>query len=257
MVSTARKASPIVVLLVNSNRTESELLCSALKRHSGFAVTSCKAEAPEALSVVRTLAPDVIVLKSGTDNHAENCESIRQLRANSPSSEVVVILDLYDRETVISSLRAGARGLFCQATQHFKLLCKCIHAVHDGQVWANAEQLTYVMDALTERPRIRLTGTRGETLLTPRESRVVELVAEGLANRSISSQLGVTENTIKKSLLHIFDKLGVSNRVELVLYALSRNERRDVQPEKSRAMQEGVPELKANESEFLLAIAGQ
>jgi hypothetical protein len=67
----------------------------------------------------------------------------------------------------------------------------------------------------------------------------------------------VTENTIKKSLLHIFDKLGVSNRVELVLYALSRNERRDVQPEKSRAMQEGVPELKANESEFLLAIAGQ
>ena len=62
---------------------------------------------------------------------------------------------------------------------------------------------------------------RGEGLLTPREDQVVNLVAEGTGNREVALQLGVKENTVKKSLLRIYDKLGVSNRVELVLYALT------------------------------------
>jgi len=256
MLSAARKAAPVRVLLVNSNRTETELLCSALRRHPGFSVTSCKANVVETLATVRASAPDVILTKAGIDNHAEIGESIHELKANSPSSAIIVVLDFYDREIVVSSLRAGARGLFCQTTQSFKLLCKCIHAVHDGQVWANAEQLTYAMDALAEGPHIKLTGASGQALLTARESQVVALVAEGLGNRSISKRLGVTENTIKKSLLHIFDKLGISNRVELVLYALSQDEKRQAEPEMGRVVREQSRELKVREGEFSVAITG-
>jgi DNA-binding CsgD family transcriptional regulator len=66
-------------------------------------------------------------------------------------------------------------------------------------------------------------NVRGEGLLTPREDQVVRLVAEGIGNRDVALQLGVKENTVKKSLLRIYDKLGVSNRVELVLYALTHS----------------------------------
>jgi DNA-binding CsgD family transcriptional regulator len=70
-------------------------------------------------------------------------------------------------------------------------------------------------------PPTRVINAKGEGVLTPREDQVVSLVAEGIVNREIAQQLGVKENTVKKSLLRIYDKVGVSNRVELVLYALA------------------------------------
>src|SRR5262249_537472 len=77
------------------------------------------------------------------------------------------------------------------------------------------------IEALNSCTPSRVINARGEGLLTPREEQVVNLVAEGIGNRDIAQQLGIKENTVKKSLLRIYDKLGVSNRVELVLYALT------------------------------------
>jgi len=78
-----------------------------------------------------------------------------------------------------------------------------------------------LIEALKSAPPRRVVDAKGEGLLTPREDQVVSLVAEGIGNREIAEQLGVKENTVKKSLLRIYDKVGVSNRVELVLYVLS------------------------------------
>jgi DNA-binding CsgD family transcriptional regulator len=79
----------------------------------------------------------------------------------------------------------------------------------------------YVIDALTSSSPTRIINAKGEGLLSPREEQVANLVAEGIGNREVGQQLGIKENTVKKSLLRIYDKLGVSNRVELVLYALT------------------------------------
>ncbi|HXY48706.1 MAG TPA: LuxR C-terminal-related transcriptional regulator [Terriglobales bacterium] len=78
-----------------------------------------------------------------------------------------------------------------------------------------------MIEALRSTPSSRVVNAKGENLLTAREEQVVNLVAEGIGNREIGQQLGVRENTVKKSLLRIYDKLGVSNRVELVLYAIT------------------------------------
>jgi len=102
-----------------------------------------------------------------------------------------------------------------------RALCRCITVVHHGQFWANTEQVGYVIEALNSCTPSRVINARGEGLLTPREDQVVNLVAEGIGNRDVGQQLGIKENTVKKSLLRIYDKLGVSNRVELVLYALT------------------------------------
>ena len=111
--------------------------------------------------------------------------------------------------------------MFCRASQQFRALCRCISVVHQGQFWASTEQIGYLIEALRLAPSRRVINVKGEGLLTPREDQVVSLVAEGIGNREIAQQLGVKENTVKKSLLRIYDKIGISNRVELVLYALT------------------------------------
>jgi DNA-binding NarL/FixJ family response regulator len=78
-----------------------------------------------------------------------------------------------------------------------------------------------LIEALRSPRSTRIVNAKGEGLLTARENQVVSLVAEGIGNREIAQQLGVKENTVKKSLLRIYDKVGISNRVELVLYALT------------------------------------
>ena len=81
--------------------------------------------------------------------------------------------------------------------------------------------LRRLIEALSSVPRGRIINAKGEARLTPREEQVVSLVAEGMGNREVAQRLGIKENTVKKALLRIYDKLGVSNRVELVLYALT------------------------------------
>jgi len=126
----------------------------------------------------------------------------------------------YERNLVVDAVRAGVRGLFA-ANQSFRSLCRCIFVVNQGQIWASSEQISYLIEALRSTQTRRITDVTGKELLSPREEQVVNLVAAGGRNREIAQQLSVTENTVKKSLLRIYNKLGVSKRVELVLYALA------------------------------------
>jgi DNA-binding NarL/FixJ family response regulator len=118
---------------------------------------------------------------------------------------------------VVEAFRCGAQGVFSR-TESSKTLAKCISKVHQGQVWASSEELRYLLDAFRDSEPMKLVDSRGETLLSNREQDVVRCVAEGLSNREIASRLKLTEHTVKNYLFRIFDKLGVSSRVEVVLY---------------------------------------
>jgi len=120
---------------------------------------------------------------------------------------------------VIDAFRSGAHGVIFR-DEPLETLSKCIHAVHQGQVWANSQHLGYLLETLAQVKPLRLQDARGTNLLSPREERVVHLVAEGLTNRQISTELELSEHTVRNYLFKIFDKLGVSTRVELVLYCL-------------------------------------
>jgi DNA-binding NarL/FixJ family response regulator len=97
--------------------------------------------------------------------------------------------------------------------------------VHEGQIWAKTQQLEFIVNALAQAPSLRVVDADGANLLTKREEDLLHLVAEGLGNRDIARQLNLSENTVKNYMFHLFDKLGISNRVELVLYALSNSKR--------------------------------
>lgn len=211
----------IRVLVADSNQTQSQLLSSALRRQPGLKVTCCRSELSDCQQALRSAPADILLLGDGPADHDHLIETLRGLHANHPHLGLILLLDSYDRNLVVNAMRSGVRGLFCRASQPFRALCRCIVVVHQGQYWANTEQMGYVIDALTSSPLTHVINAKGEGLLSPREEQVVNLVVEGIGNREVAQQLGIKENTVKKSLLRIYDKLGVSNRVELVLYTLT------------------------------------
>jgi DNA-binding NarL/FixJ family response regulator len=244
----------IRVLVADSNQTQSQLLSSALRRQPGMRVTATRGATSDCLQALRVNPADVVLFGDNPADHDRLVENVRTLHANHPRVGLILLIDSYDRNLVVNAMRAGARGLFCRACQPFRALCRCISAVHQGQFWANTEQMGYVIEALSSAPPARVISAKGDGLLTVREEQVVNLVAEGTGNRDIARQLGIKENTVKKSLLRIYDKLGVSNRVELVLYALTHRGPADrISEPTSRlsAATEGVSGLDPNQVSLL------
>jgi DNA-binding NarL/FixJ family response regulator len=130
----------------------------------------------------------------------------------------------YERDLVVDAFRGGARGVFCRL-QPIKLLPKCIRTVHEGQIWADTRNLAFLLEFLMRLKPLRLIKPGGGIArLTPREAEVVHLLADGLSTREISQKLDLSEHTIRNYLSAIYDKLGVSSRVELALYAVAREE---------------------------------
>jgi DNA-binding NarL/FixJ family response regulator len=140
----------------------------------------------------------------------------------------VILLDNEDRKLTVDAFRAGASGVFCPSQSSFKMLCRCVDRVHSGQLWAKRSELVQVMEAFSQLEPLQVVTPDGLRLLTKREEEVVRLLADGLQNREIARELNLSEHTIKNYLFHIFDKLGVSSRVEVVLYAASRTDRKQI-----------------------------
>ncbi len=226
----------IRVLLADSNQTQSEVMGSALRRHPAFRVACCRAELSECLAALEADPAQIILLGGRGNAQRDLVAMVRGLHAAYPKAGVILLLDNYDRDLVVDAMRCGARGLFSLAQQSFKALCRCISCVHQGQIWASTEQLTYLIDALSANPSMHVIDARGVGLLTPREEEVVALVAEGISNREIAQKLKIKENTVKKALLRIYDRLGVSNRVELVLYALTHRESTKRPPQRTTSV---------------------
>jgi DNA-binding NarL/FixJ family response regulator len=223
----AAASNAIGVLIADSNRMQAQLLASALRRRPEFHITVCQMDNISILQSITSELPRVAVLSLNPPaNVLETVMTLRRFHLSHPEIPKVLLVDTCDRDLVVSAFRSGARGIFSITDASLRLLCKCLLRVAAGQIWASTEQLNYVMDLVSEVPSLRVLNSRGTRLLTPREEQVVALVAEGLANRGIACELNLSEHTIKKYLFRIFEKLGVSSRVELVLYAVNNGDPR-------------------------------
>jgi DNA-binding NarL/FixJ family response regulator len=228
--SLAAASSAITVLIADSNRMQAQLLTSALRRRSEFRISTCPGDISLILQTVASTPAKVVIL---TLNHSANIANqmaaMRRVHLSNPTVAKVLLVESYDRGLTVSAFRSGARGIFCISDAHFRLLCRCIQRVAAGQIWANTEQMNFLLDLVSEVPSLRVLNSHGRRLLTPREEQVVALVAEGLSNRDVARELNLSEHTIKKYLFRIFDKLGISSRVELVLYAVNHGDPRQAE----------------------------
>ena len=220
----AQSERAISVLVADENRMACQLLTSSLQRNSNFRVVGCATSMSEVLAALKQEPAQVAVISANLqDGPLSGFQLLRELRSSHPRTRAVLLLDSPNRELVVDAFRGGARGIFSRS-QSFKMLCKCIACVQQGQIWANNNELQFVLEALGQAAPLHIVNARGKSLLSKREEQVVSCVAQGLTNREIARQLNLSEHTVKNYLFRIFDKLGISGRVELVLYALSHRD---------------------------------
>lgn len=220
-------APKVSVLIGDDSRLGCRLLENALlgSRYR-FDVVASAVSCPEVLSSMKSKHVDVALINQNLqDGPLVGFQLLTEMRASFPDTRVVILLNTATCDLVVDAFRGGAQGIFCR-TESFEALRKCIQSVHRGQVWADSNQLNFLLAALVKTSPLRAVDYARRPLLTKREDDVASLLAEGLSNREVSVTLGLSEHTVSNYLYRIYNKLGVSSRVELVLYLLKQRQKR-------------------------------
>jgi len=229
-VTLQRKSPPvrsarINILLADETRMGCQLLKNALTRSSSqFRVVECATNKAEIIQGLSSREVDVaLVSEDLSDGSMMGFEILNELRAAFPKTRLILLLKSGSEDLVVDAFRSGAKGVFCKS-EPIQALRKSIQVVHKGQVWANSHQLHLILEALVSASPMRGKSVPRAALLAKREDEVAGLVAEGLSNREIADRLGLSEHTVSNYLFRIYEKLGISGRVELVLYILKQRE---------------------------------
>ncbi|MGH9495612.1 MAG: response regulator transcription factor [Candidatus Sulfotelmatobacter sp.] len=217
--------SCVNVVIAEANHLNCQLVESAFRvRRMGVAIVASAIESHRALLLLKERKPDIAVISSQLgDGPLEGFRLLRELRLLQSKTRSVMLLASREPNLIVDAFRCGARGVVFR-DEPLEVLGKCIHAVNGGQIWANSQLLGYLLEALTHAAHFDMRDGRGMGLLSKREIDIVQLVAEGLTNRAVSLELHLSEHTVRNYLFRIFDKLGVSTRVELVLYCFQERQ---------------------------------
>ncbi|MFD5089249.1 response regulator [Amycolatopsis thailandensis] len=210
---------PIRVLLVDDHALIRDGLRSALAQESGFTVVGEAADGFMAVKMVKALSPDVVLMDitmprmNGLQATREICGPDAAVRTK------VIILTLYDQdEHVFEALRAGASGFLlkdCLPAQ----LAEAIRAATSGDSMLSPSVTRRLISEFIRRPVLASVAESGLMTLTPRELDVFRLLVRGLSNEEIASTLMLGESTIKSHVKHVYQKLCVRDRAQVVIYA--------------------------------------
>jgi DNA-binding NarL/FixJ family response regulator len=219
------KRNHTTVLISEPNKMYCDLLKKAFYVvRSRFQVVASASTTAEILVGIEETRPHVAIVSANLqDGPLTGIRILPEIRRINSDTRTLVALEAPEPDLVIEAFRFGADGVFCRNSP-FDLLCKSVEAVSQGQIWASNDELRYVLNAFAKSSKQRKMDSNVEGRMTKREAEVVRLAVEGLSNREIGQQLGLTEHTVKNYLFRVFDKLGVSNRVELVLSCLRQEE---------------------------------
>jgi DNA-binding NarL/FixJ family response regulator len=212
------------VLVITGDIMTSELLRNAFTHgRNGFQVETLTGSSEQIIEQLEAHTADVALISEELQDGPEAGIKVLQKALVFQGTPAILLLGSAKPERVVNAFRSGARGVF-HRSHSMKALSKCIQAVHQGQVWIGNPDIEHLLNALTHVRPIQIKKSDGMPLLTPREEEVVRLVADGLKNWEIGQRLKVKEHSVRNYIYRIFEKLGVSNRVELILYAFSHRD---------------------------------
>ena len=217
---------PTRVLIALDSPMDCQLLLSASKRsRQQLSIVAWVVSRTDILHCFSRGNIDVALINADLeDGRLSGLDVLTEIHASYPGTPIVMLFDAWHDDLILHAFRAGAKGVFCRTEKKLDMLWKCIAAVHEGQVWASSQQLHLLLSTLTKAKSIRETSSPGMKLLATRETHVANLVAEGLPNKEIAVRLGITEHTVSNYLFRIYNKLGISTRVELVLHIMKQRE---------------------------------
>lgn len=222
----ATSNSPVRVVVSDETKMGCELLGQALKRsRHNLTILACTASINGLIENTQTHHPDVVLVSLQLEDGANaGLLALAEIHARHPDVALIFMMNSANGKLAIDAFRAGAKGVFYRTTS-FDLLCRCIRSVYQGQVWCGSAEMQQMLQALSVAVPVTLVSATGDELLTRRQQELVSLVTEGLTNREIARRLHLSEHTVKNYLFRIFDKLGVSNRAELIIYTLEQGKK--------------------------------
>ena len=206
----------IRILITDDHPVVREGLFAMLNRERGFDVVGQATNGKEAVEKARELKPDIILIDLRMPE-LDGVEAIRQIKSAQPEIKFIILTTYSDDEYIFRGIEAGARAYLLKDAPREELF-EAIRAVHRGESLIQPAVASKVIDRLAELSR----QTHSTEALSEREIEVLQLMANGSANKEIADLLSITQSTVKTHITSIFQKLGVTARTEAVTQALKR-----------------------------------
>jgi two-component system nitrate/nitrite response regulator NarL len=190
-----------------------------LKAEGNFDVVGEASDGDEAITQTLELLPDILLLDLYMPR-LPGLEAMRAIMSGSPRVKILLLTSTISTQQIIEALQIGARGIVLKdaLVDH---LTTAIRSVVGGDYWIGGKRVVNLVGALHELMQQAAVPERKTYGLTPRELEVVGCIVEGCSNRDVAKQFAISEETVKRHLSNIFDKTGVSTRLELALFAIA------------------------------------
>jgi two-component system nitrate/nitrite response regulator NarL len=217
-----KRIHPIRIVIADDHPIFRDGLRRLLESEDDMKVVGEACDGREAVKLATEIKPDILLLDLAMPHHT-GLDALRDLNTSGAGAVRIILLTAaVEKKQMVEALQLGARGVVLKdsATQ---LLLKSIHAVMAGEYWVGRDSVSNLVQYL----RNLMQSTNEESKqkkfgLTPRELEIVSAVVAGYANREIAEYFKISEDTVKHHLSNIFDKLGVSTRLELALFAVNQ-----------------------------------
>ena len=206
------------ILIADDDPIVREILRNMLATQNSFSVAGEARNGEETVKLARELKPDLLLLDLLMPN-LPGLDALKEMTTSDFMVRTIVLTASITKQQVLQALQLGARGVVRKDA--LGELVSAIRAVLDGQYWLDGKVVPNVVQLLNDlAASTKSSAPRNDFGLTPREQEIVVLVTEGCGNREIAGRLTISEETVKRHLTHIFDKVGMSTRLELALFAL-------------------------------------
>jgi two-component system, NarL family, nitrate/nitrite response regulator NarL len=204
-------------------------LCRLLALEEDFEIVAQAHDGREVLQVLQEFEPDILLLDLKMPN-LDGLGTLQRLQASRNQTKVIVLTASEDKSEFVQAVKFGTSGIVLKQTAT-ELLIKSIRKVHAGEIWLDSNTTAAVLRRFASPdespqptpPPPSSTRERERSPLSQREREIVSLVAQGFKNKEMAEKMFISEQTVKNHLHNIFDKLGVSDRLELALYAIHNN----------------------------------
>jgi two-component system, NarL family, nitrate/nitrite response regulator NarL len=217
----ARHHAPIRIVVADDHPIFREGLIKLLEAKPDLQVVGAAADGADTLALVAKLEPDLVLLDLSMPRMT-GLVALRELRSQAVRARIILVTASIERSEIVAGLQLGAQGVVLKESAS-DVLFKSIRAVMAGQYWVGRNRVSDLSATLRDLSSACAKPTRKQFGLTPRELEIIGVILGGYSNNDIANRFTISEKTVKHHLTNIFDKLGVSNRLELALFALHHN----------------------------------